>query len=166
MPNWVTNILRFQNEEDFRAVIDFVRGDIGVDGERNLFDFEKIVPSPSNIFRGALGKKERQECADKGIPNWYDWNIKNWGTKWNSCDVFIENETIRFDTAWATPLPVIAALSENFPNISFYMVYADEDIGQNCGTFTIKNGSVVDEQVLKAGSSRAKAFAKKVKCDV
>ena len=45
---------------------------------------------------------------------WYEWCIKNWGTKWNSIDASfsLEDDSIvyKFHTAWAEPLPVYGAL--------------------------------------------------------
>ena len=68
-----------------------------------------LRPQPDNIFRGNLGDKEREECIKKGIPNWYDWNCENWGTKWDSCHVEFIDETantvdIQFETAWSPPI--------------------------------------------------------------
>lgn len=51
---------------------------------------------------------------------WYDWNIQNWGTKWDfpsqeGGDVSISNGkiSVSFDTAWAPPVGVYAKLREH-----------------------------------------------------
>lgn len=40
----------------------------------------------------------------KTIPNWYDWNYENWGTKWDATTYYFEatesHITISFGTAW------------------------------------------------------------------
>lgn len=37
------------------------------------------------------------------IPDWYHWNIDNWGTKWNSYSNELKKKYIKFDTAWSMP---------------------------------------------------------------
>ena len=82
---------------------------------------EFIVPMPDNIFRGNLGDEERKKCLEEGIPNWYDWCLKNWDTKWDVADVQITDPikiefggkahfTFNCWTAWSPPIPVWAKL--------------------------------------------------------
>lgn len=59
-------------------------------------------------------------------PTWYEWCIKNWGTKWNACDSWVEDDIIHFDTAWSPPIPVLIALSKKYPNNEFYLEFEDE----------------------------------------
>lgn len=41
--------------------------------------------------------------------DWYNWNIQNWGTKWDICDVYFENQAeedsieFSFCSAWGPP---------------------------------------------------------------
>lgn len=47
--------------------------------------------------------------AKYGFTSWYDWNIANWGTKWDLCDVIktrIDANTIQlsFESAWSPPI--------------------------------------------------------------
>lgn len=49
---------------------------------------------------------------------------------------------IEFETAWACPEPVYRAMAKRFPNLNFTVLYADEDIGSNCGEVTFSNGEV------------------------
>ena len=43
----------------------------------------------------------------EGDQDWYQWNVNNWGTKWDICDVGILDDTeedsisFEFSTAWA-----------------------------------------------------------------
>ena len=71
-----------------------------------------------------------------------DFNRKAWGTKWNACDQWhdVEQGKARFDTAWSSPEPVLIALSKRFPEEEIRVRYADEDMGCNCGEYTMKNG--------------------------
>ena len=80
-----------------------------------------------------------------GYDTWYNWSVDNWGTKWNSCSTYIINDNeVEFDTAWSCPMEVLKELSRQFKGVEIYVEYADEDIGSNCGTFTLLNGKVID----------------------
>ncbi len=44
--------------------------------------------------------ENKYELAKEDIlPNWYDWNLENWGTKWNAYDGSVEPSGIYFNTA-------------------------------------------------------------------
>lgn len=86
-----------------------------------------------------------------GHADWYHWRLENWGTKWNAYEqrrLSLENpqsddtiDTLMFQTAWTTPHPVIEHLSKLFPDCSFDVEYADEDLGcENCGTYHYNGG--------------------------
>ena len=107
MPNWCDNKVSICGSKD---TISKIRNLIL--GKDNLFDFEKIIPMPDYIYRGMLGKEEKQIYGEN---NWYDWSYKNWGTKWNSdsseCWELSENELIYSClTAWCPCKPVIEKL--------------------------------------------------------
>ena len=155
MPNHVTNKLTILgNEKEINEVLELVRSD------DRLFDFNNIIPTPDDIFQGSVGSEEEKKYSGK---TWYTWNRENWGTKWNAYDIKLENDTIIFDTAWSTPLPVITALSKLFQNISFELEYADEDMGHNLGVSTFNNGDIVETTEFYQGSERAIKFACYVK---
>jgi len=122
--------------------------------------------------------KDREETINnfiQGIKNfltygqtsWYGWATENWGTKWNAYGQNkAEDDTIVFDTAWATPVPVMIALSKKFPKIKLHISYADEDMGYNCGTYVLYKGNVVQNNYPEEGSREALEFACMVKeCD-
>lgn len=80
-------------------------------------------------------------------PTWYEWCNKNWGTKWNACEVEVtrinsESCCIIFETAWGAPFPVIEKLVSDFPNLEISGQWADEDMGTNCGSWSVSNGSL------------------------
>lgn len=60
-----------------------------------------------------------------GCSSWAQWCPKNWGTKWNAYDISIKENYIQFDTAWASPLPVINLLIGKF-NLSCTFKAYDE----------------------------------------
>lgn len=135
MPNWVMNIVEITSPEDiFKDIVEFVNGE-------NPFDFNKIIPMPDTVFKGDVGEKEK---AEHGGNNWYDWSIKNWGTKWNSSDVTVNeiNQILTFSTAWSVPVPIIEAFARILPNISFVWTWADEDRGNNTGKVRVDDGEM------------------------
>ena len=94
-----------------------------------------------------LTKKYINNHINHGSIHWYDWRIKNWGTKWNPDTTSLCEDGIKFKTAWATPQPVIKKLSELFPDVQFSIEYADEDIGNNCGGYSYQNGELTDSYI-------------------
>lgn len=86
---------------------------------------------------------------------WYEWRMKNWGTKWNTYD-----HTGEFGVFFTANKPCREAyrrISEQF-GITVRASYADEDMGCNCGIITAKNG-VITEWTPESGSSEAELFA-------
>lgn len=79
-----------------------------------------------------------------GAFTWYDWSIQNWGTKWNAYDAVFgdSGESVTFNTAWSAPMPVLQKLSEMYPDDDISVMYADEDIGSNCGRLKLRDGVV------------------------
>lgn len=50
---------------------------------------------------------EKYGCID-----WYTWANKYWGTKWNAFDVNVNKTCISFTTAWSSPEPILAKISQ------------------------------------------------------
>lgn len=123
MPNRCENRLTIWHKD--ADVLDNLMAQVRADDNGDLFKY--IKPMPDNTFRGALGNKEREECERKGIPNWYDWSIDNWGTKWDACQMDWShgddgNVTFTFNTAWSPPIPVYEALMEQGFDVEAYYV--------------------------------------------
>ena len=119
MPNWIRNklFIHGNSEEVKKCTLD-------ISTESEHISFEKILPRPKDIG-----------------DDWYDWSVENWGTKWDVSETF-EDELgfICFDTAWSTPVEILKVLSERYPDLIFEVQYADENLGDNCGIYSIKNG--------------------------
>ena len=93
--------------------------------------------------------------AECGYLYWYDWSNDHWGTKWNAYGQpesgFSDEETrFEFQTAWAHPFELIAHISKKLPQVRFEVRFADEDLGSNCGTYTISNGETLGEMIAPA----------------
>ena len=117
MPNWCNNSISITGPEDkIRAIwTEANREDSGL--------LNAIAPMPDEVFRGNLGEAERQDCADKGIDNWYDWSVSNWGTKWDVSTEGLElsedgtSITGWFDSAWSPPITALEFLVERHEDI-------------------------------------------------
>lgn len=101
----------------------------------NNYDYDELIK---------FGEISLENIKNYGHSNWYDWSCEKWGTKWNSSESFVDENTIWFETAWSTPEPVMIELSNKFPNINFIIEYADEDIGGgNTGKYELKAGKEI-----------------------
>jgi len=88
--------------------------------------------------------------------DWYHWNCRNWGTKW---DIELERENIsidkndktdgyffnwHFSTAWSPAEGAYRAMAERFPNLTFdYEI--TEEANFYAGKLHFANGELVDE---------------------
>ena len=91
-----------------------------------------------------LAKIALDNIKKYGHKNWYDWNLANWGTKWDVCNPSVQttnNEiTLKFETAWSTPELIFKKLAEQYPDLMIDIDYADEDLGHNCGNYSYVDG--------------------------
>ena len=137
MPNWTTNLVVISCSQSMREHVK--EGLAGIDQQyETVFDFNKLIPMPDDIFRGNLGKEEREKYGDK---NWYDWSCDNWGTKWPACDAEITEETdtkihYRFLTAGDSPRPIVDALRKKMKDdwdatVEWDCVHEDGDEEEN-----------------------------------
>jgi len=116
--------------------------------------------STKEVLDGDL--KERLALfREAGAFDWYDWRINNWGTKWNAYDTYEMSDTaVGFQTAWSTPERFIHALSEKYPDNTFTVKYADEDIGSNCGRYVYKSGERIEDWYPEG--DKATSYAKEI----
>jgi len=120
MPNWNSNIVTIKSDdvELMAKVIDAAEKSM-----KSESFFNVLVPRPV----------EEEE-------NWYDWNVNNWGTKWDTHVEIVDqtaNEIVlSFDTAWSPPIAFYSALEEQGfeveayyyePGMCFAGVYSDGD---------------------------------------
>jgi hypothetical protein len=131
MPNHVINHVTFDSR--FDEIKEYVKG------ENGIFDFNEIVSMPEAVL-------ESTKHRSSEIPLWYDWSVENWGTKWNCYEQEHSHNGFQFWTAWSTPLEVLESLSDAFPDVKITVQYADENLGYNCGTYVLQNGSIIEQE--------------------
>jgi hypothetical protein len=88
---------------------------------------QEFIPCPQLLIDTvANGQTNEAMVAKHGYSSWYDFNIANWGTKWdvNSDNVAIEDAntvTAGFDSAWRPPITAYERLMElGFEIEAFY----------------------------------------------
>jgi len=133
MPNHVTNRITSTDP----GVLQKLRN--ALKGEGDTVDFNRVIPTPDDIFQGDLTADKQRETKGR---NWYDWNTQNWGTKWNAYQCSMGGDAIVFQTAWSCPEPVIRKLAEIVAG-PWIWEYADEDIGSNLGTFHVSDRKTI-----------------------
>jgi hypothetical protein len=106
-----------------------------VEEDSKPFSLNSVIKMPqelkdqsSPVRDEVVGKSNLEKY---GAKDWYDWAIKNWGTKWD-VDARIVSDitspmlpglrtiTYEFDSAWNPPLDVYDVLAARFPNTNIY----------------------------------------------
>lgn len=124
--------------------IDYLNGDEAV--RMKIKEQYATYPDGENRLKECirLAKIALDNIKKYGHKNWYDWNLANWGTKWDVCNPSVQttdNEiTLKFETAWSTPEPIFKKLAEQYPDLMIDIDYADEDLGYNCGNYSYVDG--------------------------
>lgn len=94
-----------------------------------------------------LGKKYYENIEKYGSPTWYEWCIREWGTKWNAYEYetwgfSMSVHKLGFCTAWSPVPNIVQLLSEKFPEVGMKYSWCDEDIGHNVGVLWFLGGQV------------------------
>lgn len=114
MPNWCSNCLTVSGTPSSLKIFSLLaRGTVAGRGDKETpLSFQALRPRPENE------------------EDWYNWQICNWGTKWdvdNNTD-FTENPeslVYIFDTAWSPPEALLYYLVEKYAhlNLCFHLTY-------------------------------------------
>lgn len=139
MPNWVKQRIVFDSTDDLNKVIKAIKPSIIKEGEPDVFSFDWLIPQPKTIeecpAEFLLNPPTEEEFLD-----WYNWRNTYWGTKWDACEPYIEDNTIWFDTAWSPAEPIYSAIQDKFPDIHFIAEFAEEQGAFFCGEFDSDSG--------------------------
>jgi hypothetical protein len=113
MPNWCSNRATITGPS---PVIDEIRA-ILEDPEGELLNW--MVPQPNF----------------EGDSDWYQWNVNNWGTKWDITDVYIDNADepdsieFSFSSAWAPPVEAFTTWAFGDGRVQFSLEYWEPGCG-------------------------------------
>lgn len=103
-----------QTKRGLKAYKDFIEV-YTFNGKKENFDLSNIPEKAEQAFLRVrpdidrdtwnLGKQAFQNKQKYGVTSWYDWRIRNWGTKWNAygyeSGVQFNGKSLRFQTAWS-----------------------------------------------------------------
>lgn len=176
MPNWVYNGLTIEGKpESVKSLMEQMNQPFAMihdswDVSTNtymkkntlysspLFAFWNIV-KPVDMETYALQQDPNATPMSFEGNNWYDWNVRNWGTKWDvavsSTDKYPDttmedaangdNHVVHynFETAWSRPMPALINLSSQYPDLLFTLSY-EEETGWG-GECEILRGVVISE---------------------
>jgi len=138
MPNWCSNRVSFYSDDTS-----------ALEKLKNIFEsdepFNSLVPAPDwkntpndkgelPVLREMKDTEGRVIHTTYDFPDgknddrWYDWNIFNWGTKWEvsgvECDHWDGNSfECEFETAWSPPEGIYYALRHLFPDVDVTWFY-------------------------------------------
>ena len=112
MPNWCYNDVKITHDDP--AMINrLVNSNSGV--------LQTFIPCPeelANSVAPAPDNVAKENIKKYGSPDWYDWRVANWGTKW---DIELDNKyvsesgkmvTVTFNSAWSPPIAAYEKLKE------------------------------------------------------
>jgi len=160
MPNWVYNSLTISGPAEQISALKqqlntpFTKTHENWNGETKQMEFKEYkyttpVFAFHNIYNhiqdGVSDEVYQSQPDHSKNPldfsgnDWYNWNVRNWGTKWDvavmddekypDTELMEENENslaYRFNTAWSPPTEIIAVLSARYPNLEMSLSFEEE----------------------------------------
>ena len=142
MPHWVYNAIsiegpkeelsRFLDENSIPVPQGVVRAKDGSplvkmvpEDEFSGFSFWNTIAPPEDeletYFANATGVMEQSPH------NWYLWNIRNWGVRWDATSVEVtvlsRRVLVSFCTPWNRPKPFYLALENKWPSLDFEFLW-------------------------------------------
>jgi len=138
MPNWCHNTLEVSSDDERTIAIFRERARV----EKSDLSFHCFLPTPERLKNAPActrpsDPKEAREydlvraknIAEYGEPDWYEWNCRNWGTKWDVNASLTESRKrylkYEFDTAWSPPIPWTRHVSACFPDVVFFLSFVE-----------------------------------------
>lgn len=141
MPNWVDNRISIHGTKEEIAKIKAQLSQPIITGdnekiEETEFSFLNIIAPPKDklhIYYGEVSSSTlKSENEDETTYNWYNWNITNWGTKWDVSSELSDLDgtetslSYAFQTAWSPPIPALQKLSEQHPSAEISLWWEEE----------------------------------------
>jgi len=116
--------------EELRSI---VTGHAVIDGV-SVSKWRRVEQPDGSEVSVAISAEELQGYLDQyGATNWYDWQVNNWGTKWDvdaNVDENVEDgeAVITFDSAWSPPTAFMDSLAQMFSSLRFVLDYAEPGV--------------------------------------
>ena len=154
MPNWCNNSITITGPKDKITAL-YNEAIKDADNETGLLN--AMMPMPKEL--------EGTTAPSEG-PNWYDWRVSNWSTKWDVSsegfdDAFTDNGDGTasfegwFDSAWAPPIGACAHYAEQNPDVSITLDYHEPGM---CfvGQALFENGETMQDDCIDYSGANSK----------
>ena len=153
MPNWCNNNLRLEHN-DSKMIDRFVKA--FTEGRA----MDEFLPCPQELKDTTApyrGENSDALIEKYGAADWYDWSIKNWGTKWDIGGEGLGIDRVddctvecSFDSAWAPPVEFY----HHMVNLGFIVEAMYDEPGMAfCGTVETSDGELYDSFYEYSGMS-------------
>ena len=163
MPNWVSNSVRVTGDKEElkrfaeQAGRSYTRKYQDIEGKwyeaesnNEHLSFWNFVRPDNSILDEYWGSERQDLSLEERLQHktnhWYDWNVRNWGCKWDASDVYFEDWdgelAYDFETPWSYPEDVLVAMVAQYPTLTFSIRFLEEQgwggeaLGMN-GEFSI-----------------------------
>ena len=156
MPNWCYNHLEINANADYilplkEVIQKIIKENDGKKEYPKLFSLFYPIPEELLYTVGYPPSKtdeEIQALTEKyGAGDWYEWSLKNWGCKWDACDIDIQESNddfihLYFNTPWSPPIGFYTKLANDY-KVNIYATYSEEGMSF-CGKWqsTVKDNEV------------------------
>ena len=188
MPNHVYNTVKLTgNYDDLHILKKLLSMPQPIQLAEGRLDFQDInfyslISPDESIWEEYNGPEPKGRSLEESLKfasnHWYDWNIRNWGTKWNAYDKVVchnlDDESVdsyyityEFNTAWSPPEGIMKALAKKIYelklNVSFSWTYEEEQ-GWGGVVENTSNGDVVEIDSWDIPDSHAVMLSRKGEC--
>ena len=142
MPNWCNNSITISGPVETVKQL-WEDAQTAHEGEFGLLS--AIAPMPKEL---------EGTTAPQDTPNWYDWRVSNWSTKWDISDEgleFIDNGDGTamisgwFDSAWSPPIGAYEKFCDDMDNCSLEASYYEP--GMDFGGFWRDGDDIIFEDL-------------------
>jgi hypothetical protein len=192
MPNWCTQFVEVRGEEkEIKRMINSFRVEESTRGkyeEESGWDINQLFPVPDELAETPhasiipewskeekdlwLRNKQEENLAKFGVRDWYEWQIKNYGTKWGASHIQIDEEALadssdsfsfKFESPWGTCPGLMAKVSSLFPSI-LIGIHAIEQMMMFALWETYHDGKMIDYGEPNVDTQNIDSDEKWIKC--
>jgi hypothetical protein len=184
MPNWVYNTMRVDGKlRDLQHFYEVITAPPMREVEGgyeptplgdNEFSYWNIKhPEDLDAYFTTSGYSpdpEKMATFNNGPTNWYNWNIANWGCKWDACESSVTLERgnghswidMRWESPWSPPIEWVTHCAKEYPELEFSFDYQEEE-GWG-GTMEFYNGELTEATDYDIPDSHADYTERELEC--
>jgi len=149
MPNWVSNQINITGPKEeldrlqkqaatpYQTKSSVLTEDgfewVDAENQEELSFWNFVSPDESILeeYFGPEANKTLEQALRHETNHWYDWNVRNWGVKWDASYVGVTQVSdteiaYTFETPWDAVVPVFLKMVEEYPALDFEYRYLEE----------------------------------------